>query len=183
MALRADPVQATARFLAAARDLVRDAGGLFTAGVLNAHPGTPTAIAEVVTFTVDVRHDVAAALQDCWSRLAVLLAEVCADEGVRVEHEPLWQIAPVPFDEGLISRAESIVHTATGHSVRLTSGPLHDACEMAMAGIPTAMIFVPSIGGISHAAEESTDTADLWGGVRALAALVGDACTAGGESS
>lgn len=178
MALRADPVQAAARFLVAARERVEDAGGLFTSGVFAASPGTPTAIAETVTFTVDIRHDDASALSRCWSELAELLAAVSAEERVDVATEVLWQIAPVHFDAGLIGRALEVVTAFTGSPERLMSGPLHDACEMSGAGIPTVMLFVPSIGGISHAPDEDTAVPHLRDGVRALAALLDDVSTA-----
>jgi N-carbamoyl-L-amino-acid hydrolase len=88
-----------------------------------------------------------------------------------VELEPLWAIEPVPFDDRLVKAASEAVTELGGRTEPLPSGPLHDAAAMARAGVPTAMLFVQSRGGLSHTAAEDTDEAHLELAVRALAAL------------
>ncbi|WP_283136441.1 hydantoinase/carbamoylase family amidase [Rhizohabitans arisaemae] len=171
MELRADPVAAAASFLVRAREAARAAGGLLTCGVVEASPGTPTAVAESVSLTLDVRHEDGAVLASLWNQVLRALDESCGQEGVHSQVDRLWTTPPVPFDPELIDTAARVVELATGHAPRLVSGPLHDACEMAGAGIPTAMLFVPSSAGISHAPVEYTPPERLQDGIRALAAL------------
>jgi N-carbamoyl-L-amino-acid hydrolase len=92
---------------------------------------------------------------------------VAGEEGVSVEWERLWRIEPIPFDEDLIELAEEAVNEVAGRSHRLPSGPLHDAAEMARL-MPTVMLFVKSLRGLSHTKEEDTPEEDLELSVQAL---------------
>jgi N-carbamoyl-L-amino-acid hydrolase len=84
-------------------------------------------------------------------------SETFAKEGnVRVSWERLWQIAPRPFNDELIALCDESIRETCGKSHRLPSGPLHDAAEVAAAGIPTVMMFVQSLHGISHNKIEDT---------------------------
>jgi N-carbamoyl-L-amino-acid hydrolase len=96
---------------------------------------------------------------------------VAQEEGVSVDWERLWRIEPIPFDEDLIELAEEAVSEIAGNSHRLPSGPLHDAAEMARI-MPTVMLFVKSLRGLSHTKEEDTPEEDLELSVRALHRLV-----------
>jgi allantoate deiminase len=93
--------------------------------------------------------------------------EIAEQEGCDVEWEQVWEIEPIPFDPELIDLAEAAVREVSGTSQRLPSGPLHDAAEMARV-MPTVMLFVKSLGGVSHTKEEDTPDADLELSVRAL---------------
>ena len=79
-----------------------------------------------------------------------------AEGNVEVSWERLWCIPPAPFHPELIAFADEAVRETCGTSHRLPSGPLHDAAEMAMAGVPTVMLFVQSLKGISHNKIEDT---------------------------
>jgi allantoate deiminase len=92
---------------------------------------------------------------------------VAGEENVAVEWKRLWQIEPIPFDEELIRLAEEAVNEVAGRSYRLPSGPLHDAAEMARS-MPTVMLFVKSLKGLSHTREEDTPEEDLELSVQAL---------------
>jgi N-carbamoyl-L-amino-acid hydrolase len=87
---------------------------------------------------------------------------------VDVVWERLWHIDPAPFHPELIAFADEAVRETCGTSHRLPSGPLHDAAEMAMAGVPTVMLFVQSLKGISHNKIEDTRREHLDLAVRAL---------------
>jgi N-carbamoyl-L-amino-acid hydrolase len=91
-----------------------------------------------------------------------------AEGGVEVAWERLWHIPPAPFHPELIDLADEAVRETCGTSHRLPSGPLHDAAEMAMAGVPTVMLFVQSLEGISHNKIEDTRREHLELAVRAL---------------
>ena len=79
-----------------------------------------------------------------------------AEENIEVEWERIWSIEPILFDETLIGLADEAIREVAGTSHRLPSGPLHDAAEVSRAGIPTVMLFVQSLRGLSHTKLEDT---------------------------
>jgi N-carbamoyl-L-amino-acid hydrolase len=82
----------------------------------------------------------------------------------------VWSIDPVRFDPALVARAREL----TAGAVPLTSGPLHDAAAVARAGVPTAMVFARTLGGVSHSREEDAREEDLVVAIEAFATLVGE---------
>ena len=134
----------------------RSGNGVCTIGSCTTKPGIVTSVVEECRITLDQRHlDTA--------QLARMLAEAkdaserFAKEGnVRVSWERLWQIAPRPFNDELIALCDEAIGETCGQRHRLPSGPLHDAAEVAAAGVPTVMMFVQSLHGISHNKIEDT---------------------------
>jgi hydantoinase/carbamoylase family amidase len=131
-------------------------GGVCTIGSCATKPGIVTSVVEECRITLDQRHLDAPAL-------ALMLADAQAAAGrfaqegnVRVSWERLWQIEPVLFDPILINFCDDAIRETCGKSHRLPSGPLHDAAEVARAGVPTVMMFVQSLHGISHNKIEDT---------------------------
>jgi beta-ureidopropionase / N-carbamoyl-L-amino-acid hydrolase len=162
-------------FLAAAKmspEIYKIAGrsgdGVCTIGSCTTRPGIVTSVVEDCRITLDQRHLDATRLAQML-REAKAAAEKFAKEGnVTVSWERLWQIAPRPFNDELVAMCdESIVETC-GKSHKLPSGPLHDAAEVAFAGVPTVMMFVQSLHGISHNKIEDTKEDHLELCVRAL---------------
>jgi N-carbamoyl-L-amino-acid hydrolase len=90
------------------------------------------------------------------------------EEDVEVEWQRIWNIQPILFDETLISLADEAVREVAGESHRLPSGPLHDAAEVSRAGVPTVMLFVQSLRGLSHTKLEDTKEEHLELSVQAL---------------
>ena len=90
------------------------------------------------------------------------------EENVEVEWERIWSIEPILFDETLIGFADEAIREVSGTSHRLPSGPLHDAAEVARAGVPTVMLFVQSLRGLSHTKLEDTKPEHLELSVPAL---------------
>jgi N-carbamoyl-L-amino-acid hydrolase len=90
------------------------------------------------------------------------------EEGIEVDWAKIWSIEPIPFDERLIELADESIVEIAGASHRLPSGPLHDAAEVARAGIPTVMLFVQSLRGLSHTKLEDTRDEHLELAVQAL---------------
>ncbi|UCG97181.1 MAG: Zn-dependent hydrolase [Burkholderiales bacterium] len=151
------------------RQLAREIGGsqVATVGKVDLHPNLINVIAARARLTVDLRNTDEALLAAAERRLAGFLEQLAADEGVRVEAKTLARFEPVLFDKGV---ADLIARTAVklGHSCRpMTSGAGHDAQMMARL-CPTAMIFVPSVGGISHNPAEHTEPAHLAAGADVL---------------
>jgi len=134
----------------------RSGNGVCTIGSCLTKPGIVTSVVEECRITLDQRHLDPA-------KLATMLAEAksasekFAREGnVKVSWERLWQIASRPFNDELIALCDDAIRETCGQSHRLPSGPLHDAAEVASAGVPTVMMFVQSLHGISHNKIEDT---------------------------
>jgi N-carbamoyl-L-amino-acid hydrolase len=88
-----------------------------------------------------------------------------------VSEEAVWRIEPIAFDPDLVASAREACERVTGTAYELPSGALHDAASMA-PHLPTAMVFSPSIGGVSHAPEEDTAEPDLRAAIEAYGSLV-----------
>jgi N-carbamoyl-L-amino-acid hydrolase len=150
---------------AAARDDVRA-----TVGFVNVSPGIVTAFNGVCEVSLDQRALDAGVLADMLASAQEASRRIAAEEGCQVHWERIWQIEPIPFDPRLIELADEAVLEVAGRSHRLPSGPLHDAAEMARR-IPTVMVFVKSLRGLSHTKDEDTPVEDLELSVKALEAL------------
>lgn len=147
-------------------------GGVCTIGSCTTKPGIVTSVVEECRITLDQRHldpkALAAMLKD-----AREASERFAAEGeVAVNWEPILSISPRPFDAKLIDFCEEAIKETCGVAHRLPSGPLHDAAEMAGAGIPTVMMFTQSLHGISHNKIEDTKEEHVKLSVLALDRLV-----------
>ncbi len=151
------------------RAIARDLGGdqVCTMGMVRLHPNLINVIAARATVTVDMRNTDESVLQQAEHRLAAFLDELSRREGVAIEARRLARFEPVQFDDGIARLIE-------GHAARLglpcrrmTSGAGHDA-QMLARICPTAMVFVPSIGGISHNPAEDTRPEDLAAGAEVL---------------
>jgi N-carbamoyl-L-amino-acid hydrolase len=90
------------------------------------------------------------------------------EERIEVDWERIWSIEPILFDETLIGFCDDACREVAGVSHRLPSGPLHDAAEVARAGVPTVMLFVQSLRGLSHTKLEDTKDEHLEQCVAAL---------------
>ena len=90
------------------------------------------------------------------------------EEDIEVEWKRIWNIEPILFDDALVELADEAINEVAGTSHRLPSGPLHDAAEVARAGIPTVMVFVQSLRGLSHTKLEDTKEEYLELAVQAL---------------
>jgi N-carbamoyl-L-amino-acid hydrolase len=131
-------------------------GGVCTIGSCATQPGIVTSVVEQCRITLDQRHLDAPALARMLAD-ARAAADRFAHEGdVQVGWERLWQIEPVLFNAALIGLCDDAIRETCGKSHRLPSGPLHDAAEVARAGVPAVMMFVQSLRGISHNKIEDT---------------------------
>jgi N-carbamoyl-L-amino-acid hydrolase len=174
MNLRRDAFIAAARFAVEAREIGRNSnGGTCTTGRVSNTPGIPTAVAGECTLTLDQRHIDAAHLTRMLDQAREASARIAGEEGVRVEWRAIYQSPPQPFSPELLALCdEAIREVNDGVSHRMPSGPGHDAIEMAWAGVPTAMLFVQSVRGLSHNKAEDTREEHLELAVRAFDRLV-----------
>jgi hydantoinase/carbamoylase family amidase len=131
-------------------------GGVCTIGSCITKPGIVTSVVEECRITLDQRHLDGEALGKMLQE-AKEASERFAQEGsVTVEWSRLWQIDPILFDDDLLRMCDEAIQETCGATHRLPSGPLHDAAEVARAGVPTVMMFVQSLHGISHNKIEDT---------------------------
>jgi allantoate deiminase len=152
---------------AARRDDVRA-----TTGFVNVSPAIVTAFNGWCEMSLDQRALDADVLADMLRVAKENSERVAGEEGCEVEWERLWQIEPILFNDELIELAEEACNEVAGKSHRLPSGPLHDAASMAPL-MPTVMLFVKSLRGLSHTKDEDTPEEDLELSVQALHRLAG----------
>lgn len=149
-------------------EIARRHGGVSTIGSVITKPGIVTSVVGEAAFTLDQRHMEADKLAAMFHEAQELVARAAANANVTAEWNKIWDIAPIPFDPMLQDFAEEAVLEVAGVSHRLPSGPLHDAPEMQRAGVPTVMLFVQSLLGISHNKIEDTKEEHIAMSVRAL---------------
>src|SRR5215831_11521127 len=168
MNARRDALAAAARFTLAVRATAVRLGGVATVGRVSARPGIFTAVAGECEAALDQRHLDAGALAAMLDEARADSAAIAAQERVEVAWERTWRIEPVRFHPELVDLCERSIVEVAGRCHRLPSGPLHDAAEVARAGVPAAMLFVQSLRGLSHTREEDTRPEHLELAVRAL---------------
>ncbi|WP_261384888.1 hydantoinase/carbamoylase family amidase [Vannielia litorea] len=167
MALRRDAGVAAARVMCFLDRIARETeGAVATVGTIELVPGAINVIPSAARFTVDLRNPDETRLKAQEAALGGLLDELHS-EGFEVATERLARFEPVLFNPGIVARIET---TAQGRQLahrRMTSGAGHNA-QMIARVAPSAMIFVPSRGGISHNPAEFTAGADLLAGANVL---------------
>jgi N-carbamoyl-L-amino-acid hydrolase len=127
-----------------------------TMGSVKTFPGIVTAVVGRCETTLDQRDLDAEVLGNLLKEAREASERFALEENCTVEWSRIWNIEPVPFHPALIELCEQVIQDVTGSSYRMPSGPLHDAAEVARAGIPTVMLFVQSLRGISHNKIEDT---------------------------
>jgi N-carbamoyl-L-amino-acid hydrolase len=167
---RRDALAGAARLELELPEIARRVGGgaVCTMGGVVTKPGIVTSVVETAECLVDQRHLDATQLAELLSNAEAASRRFAHEENLEVEWDKIWSIEPIPFDERLIELADESVSEVSGTSHRLPSGPLHDAAEVARAGIPTVMLFVQSLRGLSHTKLEDTKDEHLELSVRAL---------------
>jgi N-carbamoyl-L-amino-acid hydrolase len=169
MSYRHDPGLVAAEIAVQSRRIAVEMGAdqVATVGRLELVPNLVNVVAAKATMTVDLRNTDEGLLAKAEAALAGEIAEICRREGVSWSGRRLARFAPVEFDPRVVSLVESKA-AGLGLSVRrLASGAGHDA-QMLARMCPAGMIFVPSVGGISHNPKEFTDTGHLEAGANVL---------------
>jgi N-carbamoyl-L-amino-acid hydrolase len=157
MMARRDALAAAAKLALEIRTIAkRHADAVCTMGSVKTFPGIVTAVVGRCEATLDQRDLDAGVLAAMYREAQEKSEQFAEEEGCTVDWSRIWNIAPEPFHPELIELCEEAVREITGHSHRMPSGPLHDAAEVSRAGIPTAMMFVQSLKGISHNKIEDT---------------------------
>jgi N-carbamoyl-L-amino-acid hydrolase len=170
---RRDALAGAAKLALYIREIAAEVGGgaVCTSGGVVTRPGIVTSVVETAEQLLDQRHLDATQLARMLAMAQEAAERFAEEENIEVEWERIWNIEPILFDEALIELADESIREVAGTSHRLPSGPLHDAAEVARAGIPTVMIFVQSLRGLSHTRLEDTKREHLELSVRALDSL------------
>ncbi|GAA4501083.1 M20 family metallo-hydrolase [Gluconacetobacter tumulicola] len=172
-AMRRDAGMAAARIVHGAYEMGARMGAdqLVTCGSLRFTPGLVNVVPQEANLTIDLRNPDDDALRDAETALLAIARTAAAEADVQLEHRSLARFAPVSFDPALVAEVERVA-TGLGHTTRrMHSGAGHDAQMLARIA-PSAMIFVPSTGGVSHNVEEYTAPDDLARGTEILNHLV-----------
>ena len=169
MRLRRDAGYLAASVNLFARKLAWEMGGnqVATVGSLALRPNLINLVPNHAILTVDLRNTDETKLQQAEAKVAAHIAEVAKAERVEVEAKVLARFEPVIFDAGLVDRVEHHARALSLSTRRMPSGAGHDA-QMMQRICPTAMIFVPSVAGLSHNVKEHTEAADLAAGAQVL---------------
>lgn len=169
MALRHDAGLCAMRVAAFMADLVARYGGrqLGTVGAVQLKPNLINVIPAQAVMTVDLRNTDGQRLRDAQAEVLAYARGLAAQCGVRFAHRQLADFAPVAFDAQLVDSVQQHAQALGLRSLRMPSGAGHDA-QMLARVCPTAMVFVPSAGGLSHNVREHTDAHQLEQGANVL---------------
>ena len=168
---RRDPVAGFAEFAFRMEELSRS-GELpptfsCTVGELSCSPNVGIVIPDAATFTVDIRHVEIPVLEAGWARIETLARQVAASRGLDMELVRLSASGGVRMDPEVV---QVLTKAALGRGVQplsLDSGPAHDAAPLGTR-VPAGLLFVPSVGGLSHCPQEYTAPEDLSLGAEVL---------------
>lgn len=161
--LRHDAGLAAAKVNVFLRELVEKSGGVSTVGTISFRPNAVNVIPEEAVFTVDLRNPDKEKLDEDEATLAAYLRQLSETDAVEISTEELTHFDPVPFDEEICRLTEAAAATRGLSCSRMVSGAGQDA-QMISRLCPTAMIFVPSVRGISHNPKEFTKDEDVQNG-------------------
>jgi len=150
-------------------------GGVCTIGSCTTRPGIATSVVEECRIALDQRHLDGAALARMLEDAREAAGRFAGEGCVETSWSRLLRIDPIPFNADLLQLCDEAILETCGKGHRLPSGPLHDAAEVARAGVPVVMMFVQSLRGISHSKIEDTREEHLELSVKAFDCLVGKA--------
>ncbi len=172
MTARKDALAAAAKLALEIRPIaMKHPDAVCTMGSVKTIPGIVTAVVGRCEATLDQRDLDARVLAEMYAEAKAASEQFAAEENCTVEWSRIWSIEPIPFHPKLIDLCEQAIMEINGTVHKLPSGPLHDAAEVARAGIPTVMMFVQSLYGISHNKIEDTREDHLTQAINAMARL------------
>jgi N-carbamoyl-L-amino-acid hydrolase len=168
MDMRRDPIRVLADLLpaiyAAAAQRGRDAR--FTVGFIETLPGSPNTVPGRLRFTVDLRHPDARQYADLKAEVSRLVRAALERHALAGEIRCVWEAPGVTFDPNCVAAVRGAVMARSLSSLEMVRRAA-DSCNVS-AVVPTAMVFVPCAGGLSHNEAESALPADLGAGANVL---------------
>jgi N-carbamoyl-L-amino-acid hydrolase len=176
MDARHDALAAAAKLALEIRSIAgKHKDAVCTIGSVKTFPGIVTAVVGRCETTLDQRDLDAGILGGMYRDAQDASQRFAREEKCTVEWSRIWSIEPIAFHPALLALCEEAAREVSGRAHRLPSGPLHDAAEVARSGIPAVMMFVQSLGGISHNKIEDTKEEHLGMAVQALDRLASKA--------
>ncbi len=169
MDMRHDPIRALADLLPALYAATERHGpqARFTVGIIETSPGSPNTVPGRLRFTVDIRHPDAQQYASLRGEVDRLLRETLKRRALRGESRCVWEAPGVSFDSGCVDAVRGAASRLGFNALEMVSGAGHDSCNVS-AVVPTAMVFVPCAGGLSHNEAESAAAADVEAGANVL---------------
>jgi N-carbamoyl-L-amino-acid hydrolase len=176
MNARHDALAAAAKLALEIRSIAgKHKDAVCTMGSVKTFPGIVTAVVGRCETTLDQRDLDPQVLAGMYREAQEASQRFAGEEKCTVEWSRIWSIEPIAFHPALLDFCEEAVREVAGTVHRLPSGPLHDAAEVARSGIPAVMMFVQSLGGISHNKIEDSKEEHLEMAVQALDRLASKA--------
>jgi gamma-glutamyltranspeptidase/glutathione hydrolase len=175
MGLRRDALAGAAEMMALVENEARRLGDplVATVGFVQVTPNTPNVVPGTTAFSVDARHTDEAALDAFYRELESAFGAIARRRGLDFKWEPRLAVAPAPMNAALRARVAASCQTRGLSHRTLPSGAGHDA-QVLSALCPTAMIFVPSRGGVSHSPQEYSSHQALSDGLAVLSDVLYD---------
>lgn len=173
MKYRKDTIEAFARIVNLSLEKAKIEGDplVLTFGSLDVKPNVVNVVPGETLFTIDCRHTDKYTLNNFTREIEEDMKKICNDMGIEIEVDMWMDEDPVEMDEKIIATIERVSKESNLNYKIMHSGAGHDS-QIFAPRVPTGMIFVPSIKGISHSPEEDTDVKDLAQGIRALQAVL-----------
>jgi N-carbamoyl-L-amino-acid hydrolase len=169
MSARRDALAACAKLALEIRAIAgKHADAVCTMGSVKTFPGIVTAVVGRCEATLDQRDLDPVVLATMFREAREASARFAREERCTVEWSRIWNIEPIAFNPTMLDLCDQAIREVAGQPHHMPSGPLHDAAEVSRAGIPTVMMFVQSLGGISHNKVEDTNQDHLELAVRAF---------------
>ena len=169
MEMRRDPVRVLAEVLpalyAAAGRHGREAR--LTVGIIETFPASANTVPGRLRFTVDLRHPNAQHYRALREEVDRIVAAALSKHALEGQIRCVWEAPGVVFDAAAVDAVRQAAAALRHDAIEIVSGAGHDSCNLA-AVVPTAMIFVPCAGGLSHNEAESASAADLAAGADVL---------------
>lgn len=166
---RTDPWRAALPILEGAYAIVAEHApwGRCTIGQAKVSPGSRNTVPGRLTIGIDLRHTDPQTLAEIDGRFRALVAQVCRDRSIAFELNPVWDMPPTVFAESCVASVERAVSGLGYKHMRMFSGAGHDSVYLAKVA-PTAMIFIPCEGGLSHNEAENIRPEDAEAGANVL---------------
>ncbi|HUE12426.1 MAG TPA: Zn-dependent hydrolase [Steroidobacteraceae bacterium] len=169
MDMRRDPIRVLADVLPALYAAAQQHGppARLTIGIIETLPGSPNTVPGRLRFTVDLRHPDLAQYRSLRNALHQVVATALKRHALGGEVRCVWEAPGVEFDAACVAAVRQAAAALQCEAMEMVSGAGHDSCNLA-AVVPTAMIFVPCAGGLSHNEAESALQSDLEAGANVL---------------
>lgn len=169
MEYRRDAMMGAANMIAEIEKVAYEVGEgtTTTVGRVKTIPASSNVIPKEVQFSVDIRNEEDSLMDCAVKKIKDLIVRISKERGLAYHIEDFWRVDAIHFPQNMVSIVEESAKERGYKYKMMVSGAGHDASYISMF-IPTAMIFVPSIGGLSHCEEEFSSYSDIEKGVNVL---------------